>query len=40
LHPGELAREAVLAEAAQALVEVVDELLVPDDEDDVAAGVA
>src|SRR5438477_9093213 len=39
LHTGVFARQAVFADAAQAFAEVGDELLVPDDEDDVAGGV-
>ena len=39
LHASELFGEAVLADAAQAFVDVADELLVADDEDDVASRV-
>src|SRR5215470_3274986 len=39
LHTGVFARQAVFADAAQAFAEVGDELLVPDDEDDVAGSV-
>jgi hypothetical protein len=39
LHARELPGEAVLADAAQAFVDVSDELLVTDDEDDVAARI-
>src|SRR5215831_5225921 len=39
LHTGVFARQAVFADAAQAFAEIGDELLVPDDEDDVAGSV-